>query len=74
VSLMCQDERVFTSMMMAGTPCPYEGEIGEAARLAWEDNIAQRPDKKAYLKKITPTRAERKAAKRAARLKAKENG
>jgi len=61
-------------MMMAGTPCPYEGKIGEAARLAWGENADQRPDKKAYLNKITPTRAERRAAKRAERLKAKEKG
>src|SRR5210317_2442574 len=30
VSTMCQDEKVFDAMMMAGTPCPYEGKIGEA--------------------------------------------
>ena len=70
VSLMCQDERVFTSMMMAGTPCPYEGKIGEEAQLAWEENTDQRPDKKSYLNRIRPTRAEKRAAKR----KAKEKG
>jgi hypothetical protein len=36
VSLMCQDERVFDAMRMAGTPCPYEGLIGEEAQIAWE--------------------------------------
>jgi len=36
VSLMCQDERVFDAMRMAGTPCPYEGLIGAEAQLAWE--------------------------------------
>ena len=36
VSVMCQDEKVFDAMMMAGTPCPYKGEIGEAARIGWE--------------------------------------
>lgn len=36
VSVMCQDKRVFDAMMMAGTPCPYNGMIGESARLAWE--------------------------------------
>jgi len=63
VSLMCQDERVFTAMMMAGTPCPYEGKIGDEARLAWQENVDQRPDKKAYLGAITPTRAEKKIEK-----------
>jgi DNA polymerase III alpha subunit (gram-positive type) len=71
VSLMCQDERVFTSMMMAGTPCPYEGKIGEAARLAWEENADQRPDKKSFLKKGKLTWAEKRAAKRAKKLKEK---
>ena len=36
VSLMCQDSRVFDAMMNAGTPCPYDGLIGNEARLAWE--------------------------------------
>ena len=28
VALLCQDERVFQAMEMAGTPCPYMGKIG----------------------------------------------
>src|SRR6056300_1056643 len=36
VSVMCQDTAVFDAMMMAGTPCPYDGQIGEAAKLGWE--------------------------------------
>lgn len=36
VSVMCQDERVFNAMMMAGTPCPYNGLVGDEARYAWE--------------------------------------
>jgi|TARA_B110000881_G_scaffold180831_1_gene166994 hypothetical protein len=43
VSLMCQDMRVWTAMKMAGTPCPYEGMIGEEAGLAWEDNLTDVP-------------------------------
>ena len=35
VSVMCQDERVFQAMMDAGTPCPYDGMIGDAAKAAW---------------------------------------
>ena len=38
VSTMCQDEKVFEAMMMAGTPCPYEGKIGEAAKIGWESH------------------------------------
>jgi hypothetical protein len=36
VSVMCQDEKVFDAMMNAGTPCPKDGLIGNAAKLAWE--------------------------------------
>jgi hypothetical protein len=38
VATMCQDRRVFDAMMAAGTPCPYDGKIGEQAKLAWEEN------------------------------------
>ena len=43
VSLMCQDDRVWTAMKMAGTPCPYQGLIGDEAGLAWEENLADVP-------------------------------
>lgn len=36
VSVMCQDQRVFDAMMDAGTPCPYNGLIGDEAKQAWE--------------------------------------
>lgn len=36
VSLMCQDARVFNAMLMAGTPCPFRGKIGDEALTAWE--------------------------------------
>jgi hypothetical protein len=42
VATMCQDKRVFDAMMAAGTPCPAEGKIGDAAREYWAAN----PDKK----------------------------
>ena len=44
VSALCQDKRVFQAMNAAGTPCPYDGEIGEAAEKLWEENPEQRPD------------------------------
>ena len=34
VSTLCQDRRVFDAMMMAGTPCPYDGKIGPDAKSA----------------------------------------
>ena len=43
VSTLCQDERIFNAMMQAGTPCPYDGMIGEEAKLAWEQNKDQQP-------------------------------
>jgi len=43
VSVMCQDERVFEAMMNAGTPCPYDGLIGDAAKAAWLANKDKQP-------------------------------
>ena len=39
VSVMCQDTKVFDAMMHAGTPCPYNGQIGSAAKLGWETHV-----------------------------------
>ena len=36
VATLCQDDRIFTAMMAAGTPCPVEGKIGAEARAEWE--------------------------------------
>ena len=44
VSLMCQDTRVFQAMEMAGTPCPIDGKIGEAAKVIWDKEPYRRPD------------------------------
>jgi hypothetical protein len=38
VSTLCQDRRVFDAMWNAGTPCPFEGKIGEQARVGWTEN------------------------------------
>ena len=43
VSTLCQDERVFNAMMMAGTPCPYNGAIGEEAKQLWQANPDETP-------------------------------
>jgi hypothetical protein len=45
VATLCQDERVFTAMMNAGTPCPVDGKIGEAARDIWEADPKRQPQK-----------------------------
>ena len=44
VSLMCQDYRVWSSMMSAGTPCPYDGKIGDEAKALWEANPDRIPE------------------------------
>jgi hypothetical protein len=46
VATMCQDRRVFDAMMMAGTPCPIDGKIGEQAKEIWEQNPNRMPTKK----------------------------
>ena len=43
VSVMCQDKRVFDAMMMAGTPCPYDGMIGPEAKAGWETHREEEP-------------------------------
>jgi hypothetical protein len=45
VSTLCQDERVFTAMMNAGTPCPVDGKIGEQAKEIWLSNPDRQPQK-----------------------------
>jgi len=36
VATLCQDERIFTAMLAAGTPCPVDGKIGERAKEEWQ--------------------------------------
>jgi hypothetical protein len=43
VSVMCQDSRIFDAMMDAGTPCPYDGMIGDAAKEAWKLDEGKQP-------------------------------
>lgn len=42
ISTLCQDERIFDAMMMAGTPCPYDGLIGAQAKEAWKADTEKR--------------------------------
>ena len=52
VSILCQDDRVFTAMMHAGTPCPYEGKVGKEAAILWQENKEDRPDYVEYKSKF----------------------
>ena len=53
VALLCEDARVWRSMMQAGSPCPYKGKIGEEAKVAWEQNPEDRPDWDEVKKELT---------------------
>ena len=52
VAMLCQDERVFESMIQAGTPCPIDGKIGKDALALWTKYDFERPDYKAYVKRM----------------------
>ena len=52
VSTLCSDYRVFDSMWMAGTYCPYMGAIGEDAKKGWEENPDLVPDGSKIFAKI----------------------
>jgi hypothetical protein len=52
VAILCQDERVFEAMINAGTPCPIDGRIGKEAMALWKKYDFERPDYKAYVKRM----------------------
>jgi len=52
VAILCQDERVFESKIQAGTPCPIDGKIGKNALALWNKYDFERPDYKAYVKRM----------------------
>ena len=52
VALLCQDPRVFEAMIHAGTPCPYQGKIGDDANKLWKKYDKLRPDYNQYTKDL----------------------
>ena len=52
VAILCQDERVFESMIQAGTPCPIGGKIGKEAKQLWGKYDHERPDYNTYVKRM----------------------
>ena len=52
VSILCQDARVFQSMVHAGTPCPFNGKIGTEALEEWNKYDQERPDYEEYTKTL----------------------
>jgi hypothetical protein len=67
VAILCQDERVFESMIQAGTPCPIDGKIGKEAKALWSKYDHERPDYDLYVKRMKAReKKEEKLAKEAA--------
>ena len=67
VAILCQDERVFESMIQAGTPCPIDGKIGKEAKKLWAKYDHERPDYDIYVKRMKEReRKEEEIAKEAA--------
>ena len=56
ISMLCQDARVFDAMMSAGTPCPYEGKIGDEAKQQWTLNPHKIPKDSTHFKKKVSTK------------------
>ena len=69
VAILCQDERVFESMISAGTVCPIYGKIGKEAMALWSRYGHERPDYKTYVKRI---KDREKADKKAEKIRLKE--
>ena len=64
VAILCQDERVFESMIQAGTPCPIDGKIGKEAKQLWGKYDHERPDYTTYVKRMKDReKADKKAQK-----------
>jgi hypothetical protein len=51
VSTLCADPRVWDSMQMAGTSCPYMGAIGDEATQGWKENPDMIPEGSLIAKK-----------------------
>jgi len=69
VAILCQDERVFESMISAGTVCPIDGKIGAEAMTLWAKYGHERPDYNTYMKRV---KDREKADKKAEKLRLKE--
>ena len=61
VAILCQDERVFESMIQAGTPCPIDGRIGKEAQALWSKYDHERPDYDIYVKRMKAREKKEKA-------------
>ena len=72
VAILCQDERVFESMIQAGTPCPIDGRIcKDAVALLCNFDLA-RPDYDLYVKRMKAREKKEKALAEKAALSEKK--
>ena len=71
VAILCQDERVFESMIQAGTPCPIDGKIGKEAKALWSKYDHERPDYDTYVKRMKEREKKEKAIAKAKALEEK---
>ena len=71
VAILCQDERVFESMIQAGTPCPIDGKIGKEAMKLWTKYDHERPDYDIYVKRMKEREKIQKEIEKAVALEAK---
>jgi len=72
VAILCQDERVFESMIQAGTPCPIDGKIGKEAEALWSKYDNERPDYDIYIKRMKQREKKEKELEKKAALKEKK--
>ena len=72
VAILCQDERVFESMIQAGTPCPIDGKIGKEAKALWSKYDHERPDYDIYVKRMKAREKKEKAMAKKAALEEKK--
>ena len=73
VSTLCQDPRVFDAMWMSGTPCPYMGDIGDAAKVSWEKNLERIPKKSLIYAQLKDIKVETKEEKKDEKKKSKHS-
>ena len=73
VSTLCQDPRVFDAMWMSGTPCPYMGDIGDAAKVSWEKNLERIPKKSLIYAQLKNIKVETKEEKKDEKKKSKHS-
>jgi len=73
VAILCQDERVFESMIQAGTPCPIDGKIGKEAKALWSKYDHERPDYDIYVKRMKEREKKEKEIAKKIALEEKKN-